>query len=197
MISLQEGRGPRAAKTSVRTYTLRLTVGALQPRIWRRLLVRESMWLSRLHDAIQVLFGWYDYQTHVFSVGERRLGNPVNHDGVVIEDDRDVTLAALNLAANPVLSYDYLFSDGWHVDIRVEKTAVAAKGAADPRCVAGGRAGPPEDCGGGEAYKDMVYCLKHPATDLGREWREWLGPGYDPEKCDLAAINQTLRRLAK
>jgi hypothetical protein len=116
---------------------------------------------------------------------------------VVIEDDRDVTLAALNLAANPVLSYDYLFADGWHVDIRVEKTAVAAKGAADPRCVAGGRAGPPEDCGGGEAYKDMVYCLKHPATDLGREWREWLGPGYDPEKCDLAAINQTLRRLAK
>ena len=197
MISLQEGRGPRAAKTSVRTYTLRLTVGALQPRIWRRLLVRESMWLSRLHDAIQVLFGWYDYQTHVFSIGERRLGNPVNHDSVVIEDDRDVTLAALNLAANPVLSYDYLFADGWHVDIRVEKTAVAAKGAADPRCVAGGRAGPPEDCGGGEAYKDMVYCLKHPATDLGREWREWLGPGYDPEKCDLAAINQTLRRLAK
>jgi hypothetical protein len=63
--------------------------------------------------------------------------------------------------------------------------------------VAGERAGPPEDCGGSEAYKDMLYCLKHPQTDLGREWREWLGPGYDPEKCDLAAINQALRRLPK
>jgi hypothetical protein len=83
------------------------------------------------------------------------------------------------------------------VDIRLEKTVAAEKAAAYPRCVAGERAGPPEDCGGSEAYKDMLYCLKHPQTDLGREWREWLGPGYDPEKCDLAAINKTLKRLAK
>ena len=25
------------------------------------------MWLSRLHDAVQVVFDWYDYQTHSFS----------------------------------------------------------------------------------------------------------------------------------
>jgi len=78
MISLHEGRGPGARKRAGRrVYTLRLTVAGIQPRIWRRLQVRETMWLNRLHEAAQVLFGWYDYQTHMFSIGERRYGNPV------------------------------------------------------------------------------------------------------------------------
>lgn len=198
MISLDEGRGS-GSKRNLRggVYSLRLTVGEVQPRIWRRLLVRETMWLSRLHDAIQVLFGWYDYQTHVFVVGDRRHGNPVNRDGVVIEDDRDVTLAELRFSGQDRLVYDYRFAEGWHVDLRVEKTLAAEKGGAYPKCVAGARAGPPEDCGGIEAYKDMLYCLKHPGTDFGREWRKWLGPDYDPERCDLAAINKALKRLAK
>jgi len=198
MISLHEGRGPGAKRRpGGGVYSLRLTVGAVQPRIWRRLLVRQTMWLSRLHDAIQVLFGWYDYQTHVFAVGDRRYGNPVSRDGVVIEDDRDVTLAELHFSGQDRVTYDYLFAEGWHVNLRVEKTMAAEKGGAYPKCVAGARAGPPEDCGGIEAYRDMLYCLKHAETDFGREWRKWLGLDYDPEKCDLAAINKVLKRLAK
>ena len=198
MISLHEGRGPGVKKTPRgKVYALRLTVASIQPRIWRRLLVRETMWLSRLHETIQVLFGWYDYQSHVFFMGEKRYGNPMDHDGVAIEDDRDVTLADVRLSEHDRAAYDYLFAEGWHVDIRLEKTTAAEKGAIYPRCVAGERAGPPEDCGGIEAYKDMLYCLKHPETDLGREWREWLEPGHDPEKCDLSAINKALKRLSK
>jgi hypothetical protein len=180
-----------------KVYSLRLTVAAVQPRIWRRLLVRETMWLNRLHEAIQLVFDWYDYQTHLFTVGAKRYGNPMDHAGVVIADDRDVTLADLPISAPGHWAYDYLFADGWHVDLRVERAATAEKGAAYPRCVAGERAGPPEDCGGLEAYKDMLYCLKHPETDLGHEWREWLGPAYDPGKCDLAVINRALRRMGR
>ncbi len=198
MISLQEGRGPGVRKkTGGRVYALRLSVAGLQPRIWRRLLVRDATWLSRLHEAIQVAFGWYDYQTHVFTLGNRRYGNPLKQGGIVIEDDRDVALVDLHLGEHGPMTYDYLFADGWQVDVRLEKSLAPQKGGAYPRCAAGGRAGPPEDCGGVEAYRDMLFCLKHPETDLGREWREWLGPGYDPEKCDLAAINKALRRLAR
>ncbi|MDD2762968.1 MAG: plasmid pRiA4b ORF-3 family protein [Opitutaceae bacterium] len=198
MISLHEGRGAEARKTRrSRVQALHLTVAGLQPRIWRRLLVRETMWLSRLHEVIQVLFGWYDYQTHLFLLGDKRYGNPMNHDDVVIEDDRNVTLVDVRFSEHGRLTYDYLFAEGWHVDIRVEKTAAAEKGVVYPKCVAGERAGPPEDCGGAGAYKDMLYCLKHPETDLGHEWREWLGPDYDPEQCDLAAINKALRQLGK
>lgn len=198
MISLHEGRGAGAKKPRrTKVFSLRLTVAGIQPRIWRRLVVRETMWLSRLHEAIQVLFGWYDYQTHLFLVGDKRYGNPMDHNGVVIEDDRDVTLADVRFSEHGRLAYDYLFAEGWHVDIRLEKTVAVEKGTAYPRCAAGERAGPPEDCGGIEPYKDMLYCLKHPETDLGREWREWLGPAYDPEKCDLVAINKALKRLAR
>jgi hypothetical protein len=155
------------------------------------------MRLGRLHEALQVLFGWCDYQTHVFSLGGKRYGNPLNRGEVSIEDDRAATLAGVRLAGHDHVVYDYLFAEGWRVDIRVEKVMAAKPGAVYPRCVAGERAGAPEDCGGVEAYQDMLYCLKHPETDLGREWRAWLGPGYDPEKCDLAAINQALKRLVK
>jgi hypothetical protein len=198
MIYLHEGRGAGAGRgCRPRTYSLRVTLAGIQPRVWRRLLVRETMRLSRLHEAVQVLFGWCDYQTHAFAIGGRRYGNPLNRGGVVIGDDRAATLADVRLADHGRAVYDYLFAEGWRVDIRVEKILGTGEVAPCPRCVAGERAGAPEDCGGIEAYKDMLYCLKHPATDLGREWRAWLGPGYDPEACDLAAINRALKRLAK
>src|SRR5664279_2683297 len=99
MIILHEGGGPGPkAAAGARVYALRLTVGSIQPRVWRRLLVRESMWLSRLHETVQTSFGWYDYQTHVFSVGEKRYGNPVHRDGAVIDDDRDTSLATVRFS---------------------------------------------------------------------------------------------------
>ena len=43
----------------------------------------------------------------------------------------------------------------------------------------------------------MLACLKEPDTDLAREWREWLGPEYDPEGFELETVNQGLRKLGK
>ncbi len=194
MIYLHEGRGAGARRGRPRICALRLTLAGVAPRVWRSLLVRENMRLGRLHETVQVLFGWCDYQTHVFTIGGRRYGNPLNRGGTVIEDDRRVTLAELRLADHGRAVYDYQFADGWRVDLRVEKILPPAEAVVCPRCVAGERAGAPEDCGGIEAFQDMLYCLKHPGTDLGREWRAWLGPAYDPEKCDLPAINRALRR---
>jgi hypothetical protein len=197
MISLQEGRAAGRKRAEARVLCLRLAVAGTQPRVWRRLLVRETTWLSRLHDSIQVAFDWFDYQAHVFALDDLKFGNPVKRDNLVIEDDRDVTLADLNLAHRDRMTYDYQFGDGWRVDIRVEKTAAAGKGVRYPACIAGERAGPPEDCGGIEAFHDMLACLKDPASELGKEWIGWLGPEYDPAVCDLDKVNQALRKLGK
>jgi hypothetical protein len=197
MISLQEGRGSGAKKAAERVLCLRLVVAGTQPKVWRRLLVKESMWLSRLHDSIQVAFDWFDYQTHVFAMDDLKFGNPQKRDDLVVEDDRDVTLGDLNLAHRDRMVYDYQFGEGWRVDIRVEKTAAAAKGVRYPACIGGERAGPPEDCGGVEAFHDMLACLKDPSSDLGKEWAGWLGPDYDPAACDLEKVNQALRKLGK
>ena len=197
MISLHEGKGSRRRKPAERVCQLHLKVAACQPLIWRRLLVRESMWLSRLHDTIQVAFDWYDYQTHLFTFGELRFGNPFKRDELVIEDDRDVTLADLGVATLGHFGYSYNFDDGWQVEIAVESVGPAKKRAYYPSCAAGERAGPPEDCGGPEAHQDMLACLEEPETELGREWLEWLGPGYDPGRCELDKINRALRKLGK
>jgi hypothetical protein len=197
MISLHEGKGSPVKKPQEKVFSLRMTVVGCTPRIWRRLLVRETMWLSRLHDSIQVVFDWYDYQTHEFVLDDLRLGNPMRRENFVIEDDRDVALADLDLASRDRLHYAYHFGEGWQVDVRVEKTLTPEKGVIYPVCLAGERAGPPEDCGGLEAYHDMLACIKEPDTDLGREWLEWLGPAYDPTLCDVEKINKALRRLGK
>ena len=63
--------------------------------------------------------------------------------------------------------------------------------------MAGELAGPPEDCGGVEAFHDMLASIQEPDTDLGREWLEWLGPQHDVKRCDVAAINKGLRKFGK
>lgn len=197
MISFREGRGAARRKPVDRVFQLRLKVVGCRPLIWRRLLVRESMWLSRLHDAIQVLLDWFDYQTHSFAFGDLRLGNPLKRDDRMIEDDRDVTLGDIDLEHHGRFTYTYDFDEGWQVEIDVERIVILKKGMSYPHCVGGERAGPPEDCGGVDAYHDMLECIKEPQTDLGREWLEWLGPGYRPEACNRDKINKALRKLGK
>lgn len=198
MIGLQEGLGAAAKKKATeRAFTLHLSVLGTTPLVWRRLVVRESMWLSRLHDSIQVLFDWFDYQTHAFNLDDLRFGNPLKRDALTIEDDRDVTLADLDLEHRERFTYGYHFGEGWQVQARVEKTDTVQKGATYPLCTAGERAGPPEDCGGLEAFHDMLACIKEPHTELGREWIEWLGPDYRPEICDVEKINKALKKLGK
>jgi len=197
MIGLLEGKGSPGKKPPERTFSLRLSVVGCQPRIWRRLLVRESMWLSRLHDSIQILFDWFDYQTHAFNLDDLHFGNPLKHEALSIEDDRDVSLADLDLEHRARFTYDYNFGEGWQIEVKVEKSGVLEKGAVYPLCLAGERAGPPEDCGGLEAFQDMLACIKEPETDLGREWLEWLGPDYRPDACDVEKINKALKKLGK
>jgi len=197
MISLHEGRGGAKKKKPVdRVYHLQLKVAGCRPNIWRQLWVRESMWLSRLHDSIQLAFDWYDYQTHVFTFGDLRFGNPVKKEDLIVEDDRDVTLSDLGIETRAHFNYTYLFDEGWTVEITVEGMHPLKKGLKYPRCAAGERAGPPEDCGGPEAHHDMLHCIKEPESELGREWLEWLGPGFDPNLCDLDKINAGLKKLS-
>jgi hypothetical protein len=197
MISLQEGQGSGQKKALERVFTLHLSIVGTKPLVWRRMLVRESMWLSRLHDSIQIIFDWFDYQTHAFNLDDLRFGNPLKRDTLTIEDDRDVTLADLDLEHRDRFTYGYHFGEGWQVAIKVEKTGKIAKGVTYPHCAAGELAGPPEDCGGLDAYHDMLACIKEPHSELGREWLEWLGPDYDPSACDVEKINKSLKKLGK
>ena len=197
MIGLLEGGRRIRKKEPEKVLWLHASIVGCRPKIWRRLAVRETMWLSRLHDTLQIAFDWFDYQTHSFQLDERRFGNPLKREELTIEDDRDVTLMDLDISRRARFVYGYHFGEGWMIDIGVEKVLGVEKGHGYPRCLAGERAGQPEDCGGLEAYHDLVRSLKEPETDLGREWREWVGPDYDPELCSLEKIDKALKRLGR
>ena len=65
----------------------------------------------------------------------------------------------------------------------------------DPICIAGKRAGPPEDCGGAWGYQDMLVAFRDPGHPRHEEVKEWLDTDWwDAETFDLDAVNDRLNR---
>ena len=76
---------------------------------------------------------------------------------------------------------------------------VEAIGPADPttrypRCTAGRRACPPEDCGGVWGYTDLLAAMADPEHPEHEEMVEWLDEDFDPAAFDLAAANARVQR---
>lgn len=198
MISFSEAKGARRKKRPDRVLTLHLSLRDVEPRVWRRIVVRESMWLTRLHDAVQILFGWFDYQLHRFIVNDVQYGNPVRKDNeTLVEDDRDFSLADLEIAPKETFTYEYVFGEGWVVDIKVEKAESAQTGVKYPLLLDGKQNGPPEDCGGPGGFKEVLYSLKHPEEPVSKEWLEWLGEGFDPHAFDREKLGKAIAKLPK
>jgi hypothetical protein len=139
MISFSESKGTkRKAGKPKRCITLHLALRDVSPRVWRQLRVPDTLWLSRLHDTIQIVFSWYDYQLHRFNVNGVLYGNPGKAEvDAIVEDDRDFMLADLELAAKDAFEYQYFFGDGWTVDIRVERVETTSDAPKHPECLDG------------------------------------------------------------
>lgn len=50
----------KASKRPLEIYELEITVHDINPRIWRRVAVRNNHSLAILHDIIQIVMGWKD-----------------------------------------------------------------------------------------------------------------------------------------
>jgi hypothetical protein len=59
-----------------RRLVLRVTLGDIDPPIWRRLLIPDRLTLHQLHRVLQLVFGWQDYHLYAFEVGDRRFEAP-------------------------------------------------------------------------------------------------------------------------
>ena len=96
------------------------------------------------------------------------------------------------MAPKGKLIYEYDFGDSWEHVVELEKILTPEPGASYPRCTAGKRSGPPEDCGGIWGYADLLDALADPSHPEHDNLLEWVGGEFDPELCDLEAINQAL-----
>jgi len=135
--------------------------------------------------------------------------------GLSCHDARKITLAELHFGINERCVYEYDFCDLWQHQLRIEKRLEIEAGRSYPVCVGGQWAGPPEDCGGPQAFLDrrasapwrvrellddllegvkardaeaLDYCLE----EL-QPWQEWLML----HRFDRRKVNRRLRQYAQ
>jgi Plasmid pRiA4b ORF-3-like protein. len=142
--------------------------------------------------------GWEDMHLHAFQIGDKRNGIDI---GIPMEDDMpwndattlagwDVPIASHLTEPGARCTYNYDFGDDWSHEVVLEATTPREARARYPRCLAGARACPPEDCGGVHGYARLCNALKSP-SDTDEETEElldWLGDDFDPEAFDPGKV---------
>jgi len=179
-------------------YRLKVALLDCKPVIWREVEVASSMTLAGFHGVLQTLLDWHDSHLWAFEAGEKRFEFPdpdARTPPPAGQDPDRVTLGALLARKGAGLRYNYDFGDDWWIDIKVVAVEKPQARVRYPRCLAGERSGPPEDCGGPPGFEELLAARKNPKSKHAKELLDWAGPGWDPEVFDLAVINKALAAL--
>ena len=174
-----------------------VSLADVAPRVWRRIEVPASYSFWDLHVAVQDAMGWLDYHLHLF-----RVLNPVlrmvDEIGIPDEDgflDDPVCLAGWKVPVSAYFhsvgthaEYAYDFGDGWEHEIELVSIARRPTRIKYPRCVAGERACPPEDCGGPHGYAELLKVLKNRRHKEHTSMVEWLGRPFDASVFDPSSV---------
>ena len=180
-----------------RRLLLHIALEGIDPPIWRRVEVENTLTFEALHHVIQCAMGWEDAHLHEFKVGDHRISTSGDH-GLPFSD----TLPGEHVELGQVIgrrrsfTYIYDFGDAWHHHITIEKRLPSAPLHKPAALLEGGRACPPEDCGGVHGYYRILDAKRTPRRAESREVLEWLGP-YRPEVFKLAEHQKQVSSLFK
>ncbi len=139
-----------------------------------------------LHVAIQDAMGWNDYHLHEFTIYTSRTGRKAVKFSSPNDDDPSEPTSANEPLFKHIASmaewparYLYDFGDSWEHLLTFLGT-MPSDGGGYPRCIAGDRACPPEDCGSDSGYFRVLDVMaggaaarRHPDVTQ-KEMREWL-----------------------
>lgn len=173
-------------------YQLRVVLAEVSPLIWRRLQVTGSTTLAELHQVLQMSFGWEGDYLHSFTVHGVDYGNT----GGCHSYGADVTLVGLGLRVRERLTYACNFFAGWSHDLRVEKICPTEPRHRYPRCLAGARRVPPEDCEGAASYLRLRDKRPLVVVRLAEIVGELLDRDPTDRLCDIAELREELQGLA-
>jgi hypothetical protein len=196
MATRKTGAARRTAPQHI--YQLLVHLADIEPAIWRRLWVPDTLTLAKLDRVIQAAMGWTNTHLHAFEILGRRYGvrnDEWGLDGDLLED-KQFRLADVLGSEVQQFEYVYDFGDDWRHLVTIEKVLQPQDDVNTwPMCVAGASACPPEDVGGTPGYMDFLHAMRDPAhEEHGAMWLWWGGP-FDANGFDLNAANLALRRL--
>lgn len=181
-----------------RVYQLLVELDEVEPRVWRRLWVPDTLTMARLDRVIQTAMGWTNSHLHEFEVDSKRYGIP-DDEGVYDTptlDDRRHKLGAVLGEAVSGFNYTYDFGDNWRHTVTIEKRLLPDDSFNTwPLCIAGQNACPPEDVGGVGGYAEFLEAIADPGHDEHAEMWQWGGGPFDPKGFDVNATNAALRQL--
>jgi len=141
---------------TVKVYQLKISLRAITPMIWRRLLVTSDTTIAQLHDFLQIVMGWEDLHLHQFRIHGKAYG--IYRDGGIsfADNPHQVTLADFKPRKGERFVYDYDMGDFWQHDIRLEQVLPLGANEKYPTCMNGAGDCPPEDCGGPWGYLNLL-----------------------------------------
>ncbi len=178
------------------THRLKIVLKDVKPPIWRRIELSSDMKLPQVSRALIAAMGWTNTHLHAFRVGRTSYGVPDADFPSDLRSERQVTLAEIAPNAGDSFWFDYDFGDGWTHKVTVE-SIISSQDESSPRCLAGARACPPEDCGGPHGLRELLKAYVDPRHERHSEIAQWLPDDFDPNAFDLAGTNRALRRVVR
>jgi len=202
---------PAASKqppAQVPALQLQVNLNGIEPPIWRRFWVEDTITLGRLHEVLQIVMGWQDYHLHQFITGERFedrvFFTPPWDEGfgdpefmARQRDETRVKARTLLPLVGDSATYAYDLGDSWEHTLLLERVVLV-----DPMeqwlpwCLDGRRAAPPEDGGGTGGYAEFLEAISDPNHEDHGRMLEW-GGDVDSERFDRRAVNTALWWWAK
>ncbi|MDM0109652.1 plasmid pRiA4b ORF-3 family protein [Variovorax sp. J22R24] len=178
-------------------YQLLVALDDIQPSIWRRIWVADTLTLAKLDRVIQAAMGWTNSHLHEFEIDGQRYGIPDDEwpdDNPPLDETRARVGRVLGDDVNE-FTYLYDFGDHWHHSVKVEMRMLPNEINLWPMCLAGKNACPPEDVGGTGGYMEFLEAISDPThKEHVAMWR-WAGGPFDPQGFDINATNLALRSL--
>lgn len=183
-------------------YQLKIAILGIEPQIWRQLLIRGDMSLKKLSDAICSAISWTGDCHHCFAIPDGTRDSATTVPSTV-ESSECFSNFELSPGEKLLYVYKYDIGNDWTVEITFEKPVPFDQEVQYPHCTAGALAGPPEKCGGPDAYQRAYYYLsrqksrasKVATSNISRLEKEWYRENYrffDPDHFDIDEANRRL-----
>lgn len=139
----------------MKAFQIKITLGDINPPIWRRFVVASHYNFLQLHEVIQTVMGWDGYDAFEFDIDGSKIvcfDEDGDLPGDIVADDE---VLSQWLHPGTVFTYTYGFSNCWRHTVLVEETVIYDR-EQPAICLEGTGACPPEDCGGPMGYAELV-----------------------------------------
>ncbi len=174
-------------------HRVKLTLRGIRPPIWRRIEVASDMTLGDLAPVLEAAMGWLGGHLHMFEIDGVTYGTPDPDWDTDDLDESKYRLGDVLPTVGAKMTWDYDFGDGWQHNVLVEAIEPVAADVLYPRCLAGKRACPPEDCGGLPGYADILAVVADPSNPANADLRDFVPLDYDPEHFDVVETDVDMR----